>query len=61
MVIPACHSDHHQPRLQVEVRRFWAGMLVEQVPIVDVLLLLRIAAHDIVHEDLFASTAFMCL
>ena len=47
--------------MQVEVRRFWAGALVEQVPIVDVLLLLRIAAQDIVHEDLFASTAFMCL
>ena len=58
--IPAFHS-HHQPCMQVEVRRFWAGALVEQVPIVDVLLLLRIAAQDIVHEDLFASTAFMCL
>ena len=36
-------------------------MLVEQVPSIDMLLLLRIAAGDIVHEDLFASMQFMCL
>lgn len=47
--------------MQVEVRRIWAGMLVEQVPTVDILLLLRTAAEDIIHEDLFASTAFLCL
>ena len=47
--------------MQVEVRRFWAGILEEQVPNVDMLLLLRTAADGIVHEDLFASTRFLCL
>ena len=36
-------------------------MLAEQVPVLDLTLLLRTAAEGIVHEDLFASTQFMCL
>ena len=36
-------------------------MLEEQVPNLDTLLLLRTAAQDIAHEDLFASMQFMCL
>ena len=47
--------------MQVEFRRMWAGMLEEELPNLDLLLLLRTAAQDIVHEDLFASTEFMCL
>ena len=46
--------------MQVEFRRIWAGMLEEQVN-VDLILLLRTAALDVIHEDLFASTEFMCL
>ena len=34
--------------------------MAEQVPVLDLALLLRTAAPDIVHEDLFASTQFMC-
>ena len=51
----------HYACIQVEVRRFWAGVLEEQVPKFDMLLLLHTAAQDIVHEDLFASTRFLCL
>lgn len=47
--------------MQVEVRRFWAEMLEEKLPNIDILLLQRIAAQDIIHEDLFVSTRFMYL
>ena len=56
-----CSVSSDQSCVQVEVRRFWAGKLVEQVPVVDMLLLLQIATQDIAHEDLFVSTSFMCL
>lgn len=46
--------------MQVEFRRTWLGMLQEQVH-VDLMLFLRTAARDIVHEDFFASTEFMSL
>ena len=47
--------------VQVELRRYWAALLEVQVPTVDMLLLFRTAAHDIAHEDLYASVQFMAL
>lgn len=47
--------------MQVEIRRFWVGLSVEQMPSVDMLLLLRTGAQDIVLEILFASMKFICL
>ena len=46
---------------QEEMRRFWAALQEANVPNVDTLLMLRAAAHEIVHEDLFDSMQFMCL
>ena len=43
------------------MRRFWAALLELQVPNVDMLLLFRTAAHDVAHDDLFASVRAMCL
>lgn len=47
--------------MQVEMRRYWAALLEVQVPTVDVLLMFRTAAHDIAHDDLFASVQFLGL
>lgn len=43
------------------MRRFWAALLEEQVPTVDMLHMFRTAASDIAHEDLFLSIQNMSI
>ena len=45
-------------RMQVEMRRFWAAILECQVPTVDVLMLLRTAAHELTWEGLASHATF---
>lgn len=47
--------------MQVEMRRFWAAILEFQVPTVDVLMLLRTAAHELAWDALFTSTSSAAL
>lgn len=43
------------------MRSFWPALVELQVLLMDMLQLLRTAAHDITQEDLFSSIGFMSL